>query len=150
MPKPDDDLVDRLRASFDDLCFACGRDNHLGLGLDGFEYDGAEARATFRPQPLHRGLLSRLHGGLSATALDEILVWAGILAEGVMSVTGTLDLRYRRPVPVAEPLLVRGRVDERRGRRLSVSGSLDDATGPCVTATGLYIVTDTVADLLQR
>lgn len=150
MPVPDDDLVDRLRASFDDQCFACGRDNHLGLGLDSFAFDHGEATAVFRPRPLHRGLQSQLHGGLSATALDEILVWAGILAEGVMCVTGTLELRYRRPVPVDGPLLVRGRVEKRRGRRLTISGSLDDGQGPCVTATGLYLATGTVTELLDR
>ncbi len=149
MPLPEHELVDRLRASLDDLCFACGRDNHLGLGLDGFSFDGVEATATFQPQPLHRGLQSRLHGGLSATAIDEILVWAGILGEGVMSVTGTLDLRFRRPVPVDVPLLLRGRVDERRGRRLMLSGSLDDGEGPCVTASGIYLVTAEVTDLLD-
>lgn len=143
------DLVDRLRASFDDQCFACGRDNHLGLGLDDFAFEDGEATAVFRPQPLHRGLQSQLHGGLSATALDEILVWAGILAEGVMCVTGTLDLRYLRPVPVDDPLRVRGRVDERRGRRLMISGSLDDGQGPCVTASGLYLATGSVVELIE-
>ncbi len=148
--QPPDDISERLRASFDDLCFACGRENHLGLGLDNFAYGEGEATATFTPRPFHRGLQSQLHGGLSATALDEILVWAGILGEGVMSVTGTLDLRYRRPVPVDGVLTVRGRVDERRGRRLKVSGSLDDAEGPCVTGSGLYLVTGLVADLIDR
>ena len=145
---PDPGYADRVRSAFDDLCFACGRENHLGLGIEGFEADGDRVLASFSPQPLHRGLQSRLHGGLSATALDEILVWAAILLEGVLCVTGTLDLRYRRPVPVDAPLTLSARVDDRRGKRLRLSGHLADSEGPCVTASGLYLVTDAVDDLL--
>lgn len=139
---------DTIRAAFDDLCFACGKENHLGLGIDGFSVDGDQVVATFAPQPLHRGLQSRLHGGLSATALDEILVWAAILLEGVLCVTGTLDLRFRRPVPVDGPLALTARVDERRGTRLRLSGELSDEAGPCVTASGLYLMTDAIDDLV--
>lgn len=139
---------DRIRAAFDDLCFACGRENHLGLGIDEFTVDGDRVTASFAPQPLHRGLQSRLHGGLSATALDEILVWAAILLEGVLCVTGTLDLRYRRPVPVDVPLVLSATVDERRGKRLRLSGELADPDGPCVTASGLYLMTDVIDDLV--
>lgn len=144
----DPSFPDRVRAAFDDQCFACGRDNHLGLGIDGFAVDGDRVTATFVPQPLHRGLRSRLHGGLSATALDEILVWAAILLEGVLCVTGTLDLRYRRPVPVDTALTLTAGVEERRGRRLRLSGALSDAEGPCVQASGLYLVTDAIDDLV--
>ena len=43
--------------------------------------DGDEAVATFRPIAHHGGAGETLHGGLAATVLDEIMVWAGILAE---------------------------------------------------------------------
>lgn len=142
------DLVDRVRAHYADGCFACGRANPLGLAIDGFEVHHDTVRASFVPKADHRGLASRLHGGLTATALDEIMVWAGILLEGVLSVTGTLELRYRQPVPTDTELHLVGRVENRRGRRLTLSGDLSDGDDTFATASGLYLVTETVEELL--
>lgn len=147
---PDDvaGLVDRIRRHYDDGCFACGRDNPLGLHLDDFDVEGSEVVARFTPRAEYRGVVGSLHGGIAATALDEMLVWAGILTEGVVSVTATLDLRYRTPTATGTRYQVRGRVDGRSGRRLQLSGELRAGDEPAVTARGLYVVTAEVADLL--
>ena len=148
MPAPSGDLVDRIRHHFDEGCFACGRQNPRGLAIDGFAFDGARTTAEFQPDPEHRGLASTLHGGLTATALDEIMVWAGILAEGVLSVTGTMELKYRKPVPLGARLSLTGEVLERRGRRLNLSGRMHDGDTVLAQSTGLYLVTESVEELL--
>ena len=148
MPAPSGDLVDRIREHFDEGCFACGRQNPRGLSIDGFAFDGARTTAAFQPDPEHRGLASTLHGGLTATALDEIMVWAGILAEGVLSVTGTMELKYRNPVPLGARLSLTGEVLERRGRRLNLSGRMLDGDTVLAQSTGLYLVTESVEELL--
>ncbi len=140
-------LVDRLRRHYDDGCFACGRDNPIGLHLDGFALEGGVVSASFDPRSDYRGAGTSLHGGIAATALDEILVWAGLLAEHVMTVTGRMEIRYRRPVEVTESLTVQARVDERRGRRLSVSGELLANDEVRVEGFGLYLVTSTLEEL---
>ena len=140
-------LVDRLRRHYDDGCFACGRDNPIGLHLGDFAVENGVVSAAFRPRPDYRGAGVTLHGGIAATALDEILVWAGLLVEYVMTVTGTMEIRYRRPVEVTESLTVRARVEERRGRRLRVSGELLVGEEVRVEASGLYLVTATLEDL---
>ena len=103
--------------------------------------------AWFDPRPDYRGAGTSLHGGVAATALDEILVWAGLLAENVMSVTGRMEIRYRRPVEVTESIEARAWVDERSGRRLRVSGELRVDDEVRVAATGLYLVTATLEEL---
>lgn len=140
-------LVDRLRRHYDDGCFACGRENPIGLHLDGFWMQHGEVGARFNPRPDYRGAGRALHGGIAATALDEILVWAGILTERVMSVTGTMEIRYRQPVEITEELGVRARVDERRGRRLKVSGELTVGEDVRIEASGLYLVTSTLEEM---
>jgi acyl-coenzyme A thioesterase PaaI-like protein len=147
---PDDvaDLVDRVRRHYDDGCFACGRENPIGLHLDQFSMTAGTVEAWFSPRPDYRGFVGSLHGGIAATALDEILAWAGILDRGLMSVTATLDLRYRSPITPDGPLCLRGRVDDASGRRLRVSGELLSADRPAVTARGLYVATHTVDDLI--
>ncbi len=140
--------VDAVRRHYDDGCFACGRDNPMGLHVDDFDLADGEVTATFTPRAEYRGTDGVLHGGVTATALDEILVWAGILVERVMTVTGTLELKYRRPVPLDQTIEVAARVDERRGRRVQISGRLSVDDQPLVTGSGLYVVIAEMSELL--
>lgn len=132
-------LVAEIRTRYPD-CFACGADNPVGLHLDPAEMEDGVAVARYRPTEHHAGAGDTLHGGLAATVLDEIMVWAGILAHRVLTVTGTMELRYRRPVSVNDGIEVRGWVEERRGRRLRSSGELRVGGETTVTASGLYLV----------
>lgn len=147
---PDDvaQLVDAVRRHYDDGCFACGRDNPIGLHLDDFTLVDSQVSARFTPRREYRGAGTTLHGGVAATALDEMLVWAGILVEEVLSVTGNLALRYRRPVQVDDSIVVTARIDERNGRRLRLSGELAVDEEVKVEASGLYLVTTPVAEML--
>ena len=144
-------IVDRLRDHTGNGCFACGLANPIGLHIDGFTRDGGDIMARFPARPDFQGIIGSLHGGIAATALDEILVWAGILQEKVLTVTAKLELRYRRPVGnLGSHILLRARVDERRGRRLNISGELDAGDGAVsVSASGLYLVSHTVAELME-
>lgn len=132
-------IVEEIRAEYPG-CFACGVANPVGLHLDPSGMDDGEAVARYRPIEHHGGAGETLHGGLAATVLDEIMVWAGILAHRVLTVTATMELRFRRPVSVEDAIEVRGRVEERSGRRLRCSGDLLVGGRPAVTARGLYLV----------
>ena len=150
-PFPIAGIVDGLRAHTGNGCFACGLANPIGLHIDDFAEQNGDVTARFISRPELQGLIGVLHGGIAATALDEILVWAGIIQEKVLTVTAKLEIRYRRPVETLDgPIELRARVDERRGRRLSISGELDagGAKG-AATASGLYLVSHPVADLMQ-
>lgn len=148
MPNDIASLVDAVRRHYDDSCFACGRDNSIGLHLDDFAVDDDRVSARFAPRREYRGAGTTLHGGVAATALDEMLVWAGILVEEVLSVTGNLGLRYRRPVHVDDSIVVSARVDRRDGRRLELSGELEVNEEVMVEASGLYLVTTPIAEML--
>lgn len=140
-------LVDRVQAAYGHVCFACGRSNELGLHLNLVGVDGDWVVARFQPRPEYVGAPEVVHGGISATALDEILVWAGIVFERVMSVTGRLDLRYRRPIGIGDDVEARGRVVTRSGRRLTVEGTLTVNGSRAAEASGLYLVSAAVEDL---
>jgi hypothetical protein len=56
-------------------CFVCGEANPAGL-RQRFETDGRVVRARFTPRPEHAGFTGVVHGGILATLLDEIMVWA--------------------------------------------------------------------------
>lgn len=150
-PAPISRIVDRLREHTGNGCFACGLANPIGLQIDGFMQQDGDVLAGFTARPELQGIIGSLHGGIAATALDEILVWAGILQEGVLTVTARLEVRYRRPVGNLDgSIRLRARVDDRRGRRLRMSGELEPGDGAAaVTASGLYLVSHTVAELMQ-
>lgn len=141
-----DERVTTVKASYED-CFGCGRNNPIGLQLDGFTMDDGEVSASFTPRQLYRGFEGVLHGGVLATALDEMLSWTAILVEGVFVVTGKLDLRFRKPGPVDGTLHLSGRVDDRRGRRLTISGECRSPDGVVVAeASGLFLVSREVGE----
>ena len=149
--RPDADvasLVDQVRRHYDDGCFACGRANPIGMHLDDFRLVNEAVEATFVPRPDYRGFEGVVHGGIAATALDEILAWAGILLKGVMSVTGRLEIRYRAPLPVNRPVVAKGRIDDSSGRRMRASGELISEGECTATGQGIYVATTDVAHLV--
>jgi acyl-coenzyme A thioesterase PaaI-like protein len=147
MAKDIAEFVDRIRRHYDDGCFACGRDNPIGLHLDDFDLVDGEVSARFTPRQEYRGAGDVLHGGVAATALDEMLVWAGILTKKVMTVTGRLELRYPKPLNVTEQLTVRSRVDELRGKRMLASGELVVDDEVRTQASGLFLVTADLSEM---
>ena len=139
--------IERVRLDFGDICFACGRRNDVGLHLDDFDWDGTTVSGSFDPRNEYRGAGDILHGGIAATALDEISVWAGILGEDVLTVTGRLELRFRKPLTVHDRIVARGTVEERRGRRLTISASLGVGDSIAVDSTGLFLVSRDMHEL---
>ncbi len=149
LPSQLQSAVATVRARYDD-CFACGLANPMGLHLDGFRFDDAGVAADFTPRDEYRGFEGVLHGGVIATALDEILAWAAMLVEDTFVLTGTLDLRYRKPAGVDVSYTLHGRVDERRGRRLLLSGEMRADDSVIASASGLYLATEPVGLLEVR
>ncbi|HUO46724.1 MAG TPA: PaaI family thioesterase [Acidimicrobiia bacterium] len=147
-PLPFSEIVDRVRLHYDDGCFACGRANTQGLGIDHFELEGEVVGARFRSQPQHRGTFGVVHGGLTAAALDEIMAWSGIVLANVLCVTANLQIRFRKPVPLDRDLAIRGWLDSRSGRRLQCRGELLLDGEVAAEGSGLYVVAHRVADLL--
>lgn len=107
---------------YDHWCFACGRQNPRGLHLE-FQVEGEEYVTRFIPQDWHQGYPGIMHGGLISTLLDEVMgryLWQ----QGINAPTVELTVRFRRPVPIQEPVEVRGRVVEQKGRRFEMEARL--------------------------
>ena len=104
-------------------CFGCGTDNPLGLRLEFFETDdGVEVDWV---APAHvEGAPGIIHGGIQGTLLDEAFCVTAYAKRGTLVVTGELTVRYHRPVPVAVPLVVRGRIVEEDGRSFIIAGGI--------------------------
>jgi acyl-coenzyme A thioesterase PaaI-like protein len=109
--------------------------------------DGWRAMACYRPQPEHRGNPGWLHGGLAAYVLDHVCARAAAAALGGRVVTGTIELRYPRPVPLdAGPYLVQAEAAEPKRRLVRVTGAIVDSGGrPMVEAKALFVLRPPIA-----
>lgn len=142
----DEQRLGEVRAEYGH-CFGCGLDNPIGLHVDGFEIDGDSISATFRPRSLYRGFHDVLHGGIVTTALDEVLAWTAILVAGTMAVTAKMEIKFRNPAPPDAEYVMRGRLMERRGRRLVLHGSCSTDGQTIAEANALFLATEPVPDL---
>jgi len=92
----------------------------------------------------HEGPPGYGHGGMSAMLLDELMGRACIAA-GLPGMTVSLQVRYRRPVPLETPLRVHARVTGTEGRKVFVAGSIsieEDPSAVVVTADGVFVTPD--------
>ncbi|OHV37001.1 MULTISPECIES: PaaI family thioesterase [Pseudofrankia] len=122
-------------------CFGCGPAEEHGLHLTIVAGEGVELTATLEVTEHHQGAPGLAHGGLLASALDEILGMLGHLTR-MSCVTARLETDFRRPVPVGTTLHLRSRADGVAGRKLyaSAEGCLGAPDGPvAVRARALFV-----------
>lgn len=89
----------------------------------------------------HQGIL---HGGATATILDEILgslsMWT---AENKDTFTANLNVNYRKPILLPALVVVSGKVDKLEGRKIYITGAIhpaEDSKTVLADATMLAII----------
>lgn len=131
-------------------CFGCGSENERGLGMQ-FHLEDGHAVAEFRAEQFVQGYPGRVHGGVVVTMLDEAMSWA-VYSRGDWSVTARLTTRFRRAVPLDEPLTVAGWVTRDRGRYLELRSEVRSQAGVLLAdGEGLFVrVTGRLAEELRQ
>lgn len=103
--------------------------------------DGTVSAAVHLGAP-YEGPPGCVHGGVSALLLDHLMGETASAVHTRVTVTGTLTLRYARPLPLGG-VRMSARISGEEGRKVTVTASigadLPDAE-PSVEATGLFIV----------
>ena len=122
------------------MCFACGRQNPIGLKLK-FQRDGDFVRAEFVPGELHQGWPGVVHGGIICTLLDEVIGYAAGF-QGLYAVTAGMEVHYRKPAVVGQRLLLAASVKAVSGRDVQCHGELrlEDGTLIADAAARLRII----------
>jgi acyl-coenzyme A thioesterase PaaI-like protein len=126
---------------FDDgNCFACGPTNPIGMHVHfdrAEDAEGVVARLTLAPD--FQGWRGIAHGGIVMALLDEAMAHAAGFA-GHRGVSATVSVRFRKPVPLEQPIEVRGRVTWQRRNVLGVEGNvLDDHGNLLAHAEGSFV-----------
>jgi len=106
-------------------CFVCGRENPHGLKLEFYNIAPGEVEAHYTVLTHYQGYPGVVHGGIIASMLDEAT--GRSMMDGSPSgfmVTSQLSIRYRKPVPVGQPLKVVGHAGTRHGRVSKATGEI--------------------------
>jgi uncharacterized protein (TIGR00369 family) len=126
---------------FDDgNCFACGPSNPIGMHVH-FERadDSHDVMALVNLEPVYQGWRGIAHGGIVMALLDEAMAHAAGFA-GHRGVTANVAVRFRKPVPLERPIVVRGRVAWQRRNVLGVEASIfDEGGGVLAHAEGKFV-----------
>jgi len=91
-------------------CVVCGATNRRGLGLKFAVGKDGSVRAGFRCSAALQGYPDYLHGGVVASLLDGAMTNC-LFAQGQIALTAELKIRFLQPVLIAEPGVVRARID---------------------------------------
>lgn len=121
------------------MCFVCGMENPIGLKQSFYEDSTGQVMATFTPGGEHQSYPGYLHGGIAAALLDEVLGRV-IIGKGVWLMTARMEIRYKRAIPLGQPLTVVGRAVRETRRLLEAQGEIRLADGSvAVVATATYL-----------
>jgi len=121
-------------------CFVCGDANAIGLNLR-FETEGNIVRTRFTARPEHIGFKQVVHGGIIATLLDEIMVWACAVNTKRFAYCAEMTVRFLNPLRPGEEVIATGELSaNRRNKIFDAKAELKDSTGKILaTATGKYL-----------
>jgi uncharacterized protein (TIGR00369 family) len=129
-------------------CFVCGTDNPAGLDLAP-ERDGEKVFVRFVPGSTHLGYSKAVHGGITASLLDEVVGIACGLSANAKCATVELTVTYRRPILEGTEVRAEGWFVEQKGKLIFGEGRVVDGEGRvCATARGRFVTLD--AALLGR
>jgi len=109
-------------------CFACGKDNPIGLHMQ-FAYEDDSCISYFTPRHEHQSYDGRMHGGLISVLLDEVMGNYLFNKEGKPAYTAKMELRFRAPIMIGTRIKCVGREMNRKGRLVVMQGQIINPDG---------------------
>jgi acyl-coenzyme A thioesterase PaaI-like protein len=128
-------------------CFVCGVDNPHGLHLNFYTVEPGKVETVYTVPDHFQSYPGVVHGGIIASMMDEVMgrVFMDNDSDRFM-VTAELKIRYRKPVPVNQPLTLRGWAVKDRGRMAQAQGEILGPDGDQLVV-GEIIVADIPAEI---
>lgn len=111
-------------------CIICGMDNPLGLQAPFYETEENTVVTKFKFRNEHQSYPGRAHGGMICALLDELVgraIW--ITEPNMWGVTISLNIKYRKPVPLETELIGIGEIISETSRTFNGKGTIKDKDG---------------------
>jgi len=124
-------------------CFVCGVENPHGLKLVFHQTGPDEVTADYTVPEHFQGYPGVVHGGIVAAMLDEVSGRAHMGDDPNrprFMFTAKLELRYRKNVPVGQPLHLVGKALVSRGRTATASGQIFGPDGTLLAEADALLV----------
>lgn len=120
-------------------CPVIGRSNVLAPPAEFELLDDGTVRSEVTLGLEYQGPPGCVHGGIMALMFDAVLGRANHHA-GTTGMTMYLDLDYRSPTPILEPIVITGRQVRVDGRKVWSQGAIHHRDRLCATAEGLFVM----------
>lgn len=122
-------------------CFVCGKANQFGLQLTFFETAPGEVTCEYTVPNQYQGYPGIVHGGIVAAMLDEVCgrAYMGGNPPRFMY-TARLEIRYRKNVPIGEPLRIVGKTQKSKSRTATSCGVIYDEHGEALAEANALLV----------
>lgn len=107
------------------MCFICGIHNDSGLKTNFYEMEDNTLVAVVKGKDIHQSYPNRMHGGVISALIDESVgraIW--IEEPETWGVTMDLQMKYRKPVPLNEDLMVVSKITKNTRRVFEGTGYL--------------------------
>jgi len=111
-------------------CFVCGDKNKIGLKV-AFFYENGKAKAQYTPTREFEGYKDICHGGILSALLDEVMIYS-IIAQGIITVTVQIEVKYKKPAKIGETIFLEGQVTEDKGKILTTKGKIFKQDGTII------------------
>ena len=137
------DTCEHRNQNISSMCLVCGKDNPFSLHSQFVEHpENDEVVCYFTPKDVHQSYPDRVHGGVSAAVIDEVIGRAvQVNHPEIWGVTISLNLKYRRPVPYGSTLVCKGRCTKVGHRTFEGEGEILTPDGKvAVQGTGVYAI----------
>lgn len=131
-------------------CFVCGVENKSGLNLAFYDTAPGHVEARWNARSDFQGFPGIVHGGIIAAALDEAATRTvfGANRSARLVVTASLEIRYRRPVPINTELMITGSFKEDKGEIILAESKIQDQDGQ-ILATANAVLVETPSHLTK-
>jgi acyl-coenzyme A thioesterase PaaI-like protein len=121
-------------------CFVCGKENPYGLNLEFFETSPGEVEVDIVIPDQYQGYPGVVHGGIVAAILDEVTGRVHMGDPPRFMFTARLDIRYRKNVPIGQPLHIIGRAGKSKERTAMASGQIFGPNGELLAEAEALLV----------
>jgi acyl-coenzyme A thioesterase PaaI-like protein len=122
-------------------CFVCGRENIHGLKLEFYEISPGEVEVHTTVPEQFQGYPGVVHGGIVAAMLDEVTGRTHMGGDPPRFMfTARLDIRYRKNVPIGQPLRILGHAGKSRESSAVATGQIFGPDGEILAEAEAVLV----------